>query len=61
MAIVTVPVQMFECDRCSHRWSLKQGQSKLDMPRLCPRCKSVRWNDDIAKKNGHRGRLKADG
>lgn len=31
----------FACKRCGHSWKPRGAQA----PRLCPKCKSVRWAD----------------
>ncbi len=40
MAYVMIPG--FLCERCSHRWILKQPN--LPEPKVCPKCKSTYWN-----------------
>lgn len=48
-------VNAFRCLRCNHEWiprvSLDQLEGVLkEMPKICPKCKSVRWNVERKKK-----------
>lgn len=33
------------CKKCGHFWKARLGH----YPRMCPRCKTVRWNDENVK------------
>jgi hypothetical protein len=44
-----VKVVQFICNRCSWIWIKKKYYDKKD-PRMCPYCKSVKWNDEGVKK-----------
>ncbi len=38
-----ITIWQYHCDKCFHVW---QKQTNNDNePRLCPKCKSVKWND----------------
>ncbi len=30
-----------KCKRCEHKW-----ESKLELPKACPKCKSYYWDDE---------------
>jgi len=36
-------IKIYSCKLCQHQWANRQQK----VPRLCPKCKSVRWNDEI--------------
>lgn len=38
-------MERLRCKRCGHRWI-----PRLENPRMCPRCKSARWNDESISK-----------
>ncbi len=39
-----ITIWQYHCDKCFHVW---QKQTNNDNePRLCPKCKTVKWNDD---------------
>ena len=38
---VTRSVEFYKCNKCRHEWINRT----LHEPRICPLCKSVRWND----------------
>lgn len=33
----------YRCGKCGHEW-VPKGLRYIDYPRMCPRCKSVRWD-----------------
>jgi len=41
------------CNKCKHEWSSRAKkstkESMRDIPRMCPKCKTVKWNDKIKK------------
>lgn len=42
----------FSCDKCSHEWINRADRD----PRICPKCKSVKWNDGVKDGNKHRSK-----
>jgi hypothetical protein len=46
MSIREVKAWQCGCDRCGHVWMPKDNA----VPRMCPRCKSVKWDDGGADK-----------
>ena len=44
--VQTIEIPTYECLRCGHTWHPRQPER----PRLCPRCKTVRW--DTERRNG---------
>lgn len=45
MAITQQKVTVCTCERCGHKWQPKDS----DKPQMCPKCKSLYWNEP---KNG---------
>lgn len=43
--IVTKKVKFYKCNKCKHEWEPRRNRE----PRLCPKCKSVKWNDKKIK------------
>jgi hypothetical protein len=39
----------YVCDRCRHRWQSRSFNA--DIPRICAKCKSVKWNSGIVITN----------
>lgn len=46
MAKIEIRVQGYKCNKCGHTW---QKRNKSLEPRMCPKCKSVTWNDTKKK------------
>lgn len=46
MAILEKTVRVFKCDVCAYEWQRKKKKSK-GKPRICPVCKSPRWNKTL--------------
>jgi Zn finger protein HypA/HybF involved in hydrogenase expression len=44
---VKIKVDGWKCERCAHEWIPK----KKDVPRFCPKCRSIYW--DRARKVKH--------
>lgn len=40
-----VTVMECVCDKCEHVW-IPRPHTTTELPRLCPRCRSVFWNHD---------------
>ena len=40
----TITILGYECERCGHKWT-----PRLDMPTVCPKCKSPYWNKEKKK------------
>jgi hypothetical protein len=47
--MITVP--KCRCERCDHAWTPRRGYKKkresgkvMKLPRICPECKSEKWN-----------------
>lgn len=43
-----------QCDKCGHVWLVKSDETRHtpkqnDIPRDCPRCRSVKWNNGGGK------------
>jgi predicted Zn-ribbon and HTH transcriptional regulator len=36
----------YQCQKCGHEWA---PRNKKDYPRMCPKCKSVRWDKKDSK------------
>jgi len=36
-------IELWKCNKCGHEWESKKN------PRMCPKCKTVRWNDKVKK------------
>lgn len=41
MAKVTLTVEGYRCERCSHEWIPRDKEQE---PTVCPKCKSPYWN-----------------
>lgn len=39
--IIEETIKRFICDKCGHSWTNKTGE----VPVICPRCKTRKWND----------------
>ena len=52
MAIIQI--KGFECERCRHKWCPKtinqQYPDRVEIPVICPKCKSPYWNKPKLKK-----------
>jgi predicted Zn-ribbon and HTH transcriptional regulator len=42
----TISVEFLLCDRCGHEWLTRRPQ----LPKICPKCKSIYWNTPKPKK-----------
>jgi len=38
-------INVYTCNKCKHEWIAK----RKELPRMCPKCKTVRWNDKGVK------------
>jgi len=49
-APLMIEVEHHHCLKCGHVWQPRKGRT--DYPRICPKCKSLRWDkqDNIQKK-----------
>ena len=53
MAIAKKTVTVCTCERCSHTWQPRDPKT----PTICPKCKSVLWNEkEKPPKAGRRAR-----
>ena len=52
--IITIKKKGYQCNKCGHEWAARKLGAPL--PRMCPCCKTVRWNDKelLTKKGGKR-------
>jgi DNA-directed RNA polymerase subunit RPC12/RpoP len=41
--MAVIKIQGYQCDRCNHKWSPKDIDSK-ELPNICPKCKNPNWN-----------------
>ena len=41
MAEIRTVVAALVCDECGHQWQPREGAR---LPKVCPRCKSYKWN-----------------
>jgi predicted Zn-ribbon and HTH transcriptional regulator len=49
MPVRTISVDEYECAKCGHIWQKR----KAGEPRICPECKSEKWNENMpAKRQG---------
>lgn len=47
---ITRTIQLYKCNKCGHEWVATKKEDKNWIPRMCSKCKSVRWNDPIKVK-----------
>ena len=46
MAEIDIVKKGYKCNKCGHKWESRNiKERKEPKPRICPNCKSVRWND----------------
>jgi len=38
-----IKIGKYHCNKCNHEWIPRQA----DYPRICPKCKSVRWDKPV--------------
>lgn len=50
MAILEKTVRVFKCNACGYEWQRKKKSAK-GKPRICPVCKSPRWNKSLESQN----------
>ena len=53
--MVKLRIPTLTCLRCDHHWIPRQADV-----RLCPKCKSVRWDQPRLTRQGLRSDIKAD-
>lgn len=53
--MVKLRIQTLTCLRCAHRWVPRQTDV-----RICPKCKSARWDVPRQNQQGLRSDIKAD-
>lgn len=41
-------MNQLKCKRCGYEWF----KSRPEMPKVCPRCKSYKWNGEYTKPKG---------
>ena len=46
--VKVIKIAKYQCLRCGHSWIPRSPE----YPRLCPKCKSVRWDRERKVKNG---------
>lgn len=46
MPTIKLVVEGYKCNNCKHEW---QPRSKKEVPLVCPKCKSPRWNKEKKK------------
>lgn len=53
MSIVTKKIILFKCDKCEHEWENRAKKNTL--PKLCPKCKTLKWNEKKIDKRHFKG------
>ena len=41
--IKKIKIDGFTCDKCGYKWVNRSR--KMIVPRVCPKCKTAKWND----------------
>lgn len=54
MTIDHITIRLYTCCKCGHKWTnwdrLKQQDSE-SIPKNCPHCRNIRWNQDYTKED----------
>jgi len=49
MSIKSTTIFVYVCNKCGHDWT-NRADKRGEIPRACPKCKCVTWNDDVVEK-----------
>lgn len=44
---IMIKVKHYVCNKCGHTWQPRPGAT--DYPRMCPGCKSIKWDKQSVK------------
>jgi len=42
--IINIETVHCTCDKCTYEWDKRKSTESKELPKMCPKCKTYKWN-----------------